>query len=111
VLRDGTGIEAMKKQMIPLDKAMEELRQSLPDLEKRYRVKSLGVFGSYVRGEQHSKSDLDLLVEFYDPPGLLKFIELEYYLSDLLGMKVDLVMKDSLKPAIGKRILREVIAV
>jgi uncharacterized protein len=44
-------------------------------------------------------------------PGLLKFLELEYYLSDLLGMKVDLVIKDALKPAIGKRIIREVITV
>jgi uncharacterized protein len=101
----------MNKQSARLDRAVEELRQQLPDLEKRYKVKSLGVFGSYVRGEQHSKSDLDLLVEFYVPPSLLKFIELEYYLSDLLGLKVDLVMKDTLKPAIGKRILREVIAV
>ncbi len=101
----------MKNKMIPLDRAMEELRRSLPELEKRYKVKTLGVFGSYVRGEQRSRSDLDLLVEFYDPPGLLKFIELEYYLSDLLGTKVDLVMKDALKPGIGKRILSEVIAV
>jgi uncharacterized protein len=109
--RDGTGIATMKRQMVPLDRAIEELRKRLPDLEKRYKVKSLGIFGSYVRGEQHSRSDLDLLVEFYDPPSLLKFIELEYYLTDLLGIKVDLVMKDTLKPAIGKRILSEVIAV
>jgi uncharacterized protein len=101
----------MKKQMVPLERAIEELRQRLPDLEQRYRIKSLGIFGSYVRGEQHSGSDLDLLVEFHDPPGLFKFIELECYLSDLLGMKVDLVMKDALKSAIGKRILREVITV
>lgn len=101
----------MKKQRVPLDRTIEELRRSLPELEKRYRVKALGVFGSYVRGEQQPGSDLDLLVEFYDPPGLLKYIELEYYLSDLIGMKVDLVMKDALKPAIGKRILREVIKI
>ncbi len=105
------GAAIMKKQIVPLNKTIKELRSNLPDLEKRYRVKTLGVFGSFIRGEQHSKSDLDLLVEFYDPPSLLKFIELEYYLSDLLGMKVDLVMKDALKPAIGKRILREVITV
>ena len=111
LVRDSTGTVTMKKQMISLDRAVEELRQRLPDLEKRYKVKSLGVFGSYVRGEQHSRSDLDLLVEFFDPPRLLKFIELEYYLSDLLGLKVDLVMKDALKPGIGKRILREVITV
>ena len=90
---------------------MEELRQHMPDLEQRYKVKTLGVFGSYIRGEQHKGSDLDLLVEFHDAPGLLKFIEMEYYLSDLLGVKVDMVMQDALKPAIGKRVLKEVITV
>jgi uncharacterized protein len=107
----GIGVTIMKKQMVLIERVLEELRRSLPELEKRYKVKALGVFGSYVRGEQDSRSDLDLLVEFYDPPGLLMFIELEYYLSDLLGIKVDLVMKDALKPVIGKRILKEVIEV
>jgi len=101
----------MKRKTIHLDRAMEELRQQMSELERRYKVKTLGIFGSYIRGEQHEGSDLDLLVEFYDPPSLLKFIEMEYYLSDLLGVKVDLVMKDALKPAIGKRILNEVVAV
>ena len=90
---------------------MEELRQNMPELESRYKVKKLGVFGSYIHGEQHKGSDLDLLVEFFDSPSLLKFIEMEYYLSDLLGIKVDLVMKDTLKPTIGKRVLSEVIPV
>jgi len=74
-------------------------------------VKSLGVFGSYVRQEQSTGSDLDLLVTFYEPPGLLKFIELENYLTDLSGIKVDLVMQDALKPRIGERILSEVVPV
>lgn len=101
----------MRYQAISLKRIMEELRQHMPELEQRYKVKTLGVFGSYIRGEQHEGSDLDLLVEFHDPPSLLKFIEMEYYLSDLLGVKVDLVMKDALKPAIGQRVLKEVIAV
>lgn len=100
----------MRKPKVSLEKILEELRSCLPDLEQRYRVKSLGVSGSYVHRRKHSGSDLDLIVEFYDQPGLLKFIEMENYLSDLLGIKVDLVMKDGLKPAIGERILNEVIA-
>ena len=55
---------------------------------------------------QRRNSDLDILVTFEDEPSLLTFIAIENYLSDLLGVKVDLVMKDSLKPAIGKNILR-----
>lgn len=70
----------------------------------------LGVFGSYVRGEQTGESDLDILVEFDETPGLLKYIELEYYLSDLLGVKVDLVTRTGLKPNVGKRVLNEVIS-
>lgn len=101
----------MKNRTIQLKRLMEELRQNMPELEQRYKVKTLGVFGSYIHGEQHKRSDLDLLVEFYDPPSLLKFIEMEHYLSDHLGIKVDLVMKDALKPAIGKKVLSEVIAV
>jgi len=101
----------MKNQIISLKRLMEDLRQYMPELEQRYKVKTLGVFGSYIRGEQHKRSDLDLLVEFYDPPSLLKFIEMKHYLSDLLGVKVDLVMRDALKPAIGKRVLNEVVAV
>ena len=87
------------------------LRREMPELRDRYKVKSLGLFGSYVRGEQRRKSDLDILVEFHEPPGLLKFLELENRLSDLLGIKVDLVMKSALKPDIGRRILSEVMPI
>ncbi|MCS6937353.1 MAG: nucleotidyltransferase family protein [Candidatus Bipolaricaulota bacterium] len=80
-------------------------------LREKYRVKSLGIFGSYVRGDQRKKSDLDILVEFLEPPSLFTLIELENYLSDLLGMKVDLVMKSALKPRIGQHVLREVVMV
>jgi len=80
-------------------------------LSERYKVQELGVFGSYVRQEQRDDSDLDILVTFSEAPSLLKFIELENYLSDVFGVKVDLVMKDALKPAIGKEILKEVMRV
>lgn len=90
---------------------VEKLRQQLPWLAEVYRVKTLGAFGSYVRQEQHPESDLDILVTFDDPPSLLKFIQLENVLSDILGVEVDLVMKDSLRRPIGEQILREAVPV
>jgi predicted nucleotidyltransferase len=90
---------------------MEILRRELPHLAKEYHVATLEVFGSYVRHEQRRGSDLDILVTFSKPPSLLKFARLENYLSDNLGVKVDLVMKDSLKPHIGQVILREAVPV
>lgn len=88
-----------------------KLKEVMPYLRESYRVKSLGVFGSYLRGEEKRESDLDVLVEFepHSKIDLFTFIELENYLSDLLGIKVDLVMKTALKPRIGKRILEEVV--
>lgn len=94
-----------------LDEIIRILRRELPQLRERHKVSSLGVFGSYVRGEQRKKSDLDILVEFENTPGLIKFMGLENELSDRLGVKVDLVMKDALKPRIGKRVLAEVVPV
>ena len=96
------------RQLKDADYFINILRQHLPEIREKYSVSYLGVFGSYVRGEQTTDSDLDLLVEFYEKPGLFEYIELEDHLSDLLGVKVDLVMKSALKPNIGKRILNEV---
>jgi len=93
------------------DKIRQILEQHKNELRERYGVKEVGVFGSYVRGEQKEESDLDILVTF-EPDvkmDLIKFVELEMYLSELLGVKVDLVMKSALKPRIGKRILEEVV--
>ena len=81
------------------------------DLQARYGVREIGIFGSYVREEQKETSDVDILVEFEKPLGLLSFAGLKNYLSDLLGLEVDLVMKRALKPRIGKRILEEVVYV
>lgn len=94
-----------------LEEIFQRLRQVLPQIRRDYGVTSLGVFGSYVRGEQTETSDIDVLVEF-EPDrrfGLFQFCALENELSDLLGRKVDLVEKSGLKPKIGQNILREVI--
>lgn len=90
-----------------LDSILRELQALLPALQEQYHVQSLAIFGSYVRGDASVGSDLDLLVTFSQTPTLFEFVALEDYLSDVLGIKVDLVMKDSLKPAIGQIILAE----
>ncbi|KKT33861.1 MAG: polymerase beta domain protein region protein [Candidatus Gottesmanbacteria bacterium GW2011_GWB1_44_11c] len=71
-------------------------------------MRRLGIFGSVARGNQTVSSDVDILVEFSKPISLFKFLELEEILTGLLGRKVDLVSKKSLKPNIGRNILREV---
>ena len=90
-----------------LDEIISELRKLLPYINQKYNAASIEVFGSYVKNQQNSKSDLDLLITFSKVPTLLEFIELKNYLSDMLQVNVDLVMKDSLKPGISKNILNE----
>ncbi|NLH61298.1 MAG: nucleotidyltransferase family protein [Ignavibacteriales bacterium] len=94
-----------------LDILLTEIKGMMPYLSKVYSVKSLEVLGSLVRNEQNENSDLDLLVTFSKVPGLIKFLSLKYYLSDTLGIKVDLVMKSSLKSRISKFVLSEAIPV
>ena len=84
------------------------LKSNIHNLKKEYNLNSIGIFGSYIRGEHDQNSDLDILVDFEKPISLLKFIKLENDLSKIFGVKVDLVMKKALKPAIGKRILEEI---
>ena len=85
------------------------LREHLPELRERHGVSSLGIFGSFVRGEHRKGSDLDVLVEFDRPIGLFEFVAVERYISELLGVEVDLVMRDALKRRIGSAILDEVV--
>lgn len=92
-----------------LRRYMDTLRRQLPKLRTRFHVQYLGLFGSYVQGTPRRDSDLDVLIEFTEEPSLFEFIELETHLSTLLGVKVDLVMKGTLKPLIGRQILSEVV--
>jgi len=96
-------------------KTVEDIKRVLKshkeELGSKYGVKEIGIFGSYVKGEQKEMSDVDILVEFEKPLGLLEFVGLKNHLSDLLGVNVDLVMRKALKPNIGKRILGEVVYV
>ncbi|MGA3061392.1 MAG: nucleotidyltransferase family protein [Candidatus Bathyarchaeia archaeon] len=93
-----------------IKKRLEELK---PVLEKEFQVETIGVFGSYCRGEQTKKSDIDILVEFAQEAhiGLFKYVDLELFLSEQLGGKVDLVIKSGLKPSLKDQILNEVVYV
>ncbi len=94
-----------------LEEIKSKIRNLIPTLREDFGVAGIGIFGSRVKEKEHPDSDLDILVEFIKPISLFRFIELENFLSDELGIKVDLVMKKTLKPRIGKRILEEVINV
>jgi hypothetical protein len=92
----------MKKKEI-----IEKLDQKMPLLREKYRVESLGLFGSVLRGEDSKESDIDIVVEFSKPVGFFDFIRLENFLTDLLGRKVDLVTKKALKEPIKEDVLKE----
>jgi predicted nucleotidyltransferase len=87
------------------------LRDQKPILRQRFKVKEIGIFGSFVRGEQKDTSDLDLLIDFEEPIGLIRYVGLQNYLSDKIGERVDLITKSGLKPRISGHILKEVIYV
>lgn len=94
-----------------LNQVKNLLNQHRDLLRQKYHVENLGIFGSMVRGEVRPKSDLDMLVEFSKAPGLFKFIELEEFLSRVVGRKVDLVTKRALKPTISEDVLQDVLYV
>ena len=85
-----------------------ELKEALPLLTARYHVRRIGLFGSYARGEQSETSDVDILVEFSAPIGW-EIVDVQDYLEQLLGLKVDLVTVPALKPQYRDQVLDEVI--
>ena len=99
----------MKNKFKSLNEIKKILKNEKDFLRKNFNVKEMGIFGSYVRGEEKKKSDVDILVEFSKPVGIFQFMDLEEYLMQVIGTRVDLVSKKALKPRIGKNILEEVI--
>ena len=97
--------------MEALEVIKAKLNELKPVLQQDYQITELGIFGSYVRSEETDSSDIDILVDF-DPSfrlDLITYGQIEDEISNTLGAKVDLVMKRTLKPHIGKAILKEVI--
>jgi len=81
-----------------LDEVLSLLSSHRQDLEERFGICSLALFGSMARGEAGPESDVDILVEFRETPGLSQYMGLKFWLEDRLGRRVDLVMDKALKP-------------
>ncbi len=94
-------------------KTINEIRQVL-SLQKQslceiYQITEIGIFGSYARGEETEASDIDILVDYQTAPTFIMLVELRDYLSQLFGLKVDIVTKNGLKPRMRDRVLSEAI--
>jgi uncharacterized protein len=84
--------------MYTLDQILKILREKKPDLQKRYPISELGVFGSYARGDYNEKSDIDILVDFNDRIDGFRYIRLAHELEDLFNYKIDIVSRRGIKP-------------
>ena len=100
-----------QKEKPSLDTIRQVLRDHVPELRRQYGIRSIELFGSYIHGQQTKKSDLDLLVEFDDTMSLSLFdlVGIENELSALVGVPVDLVEKNAIRPALRRRILDEAV--
>ncbi len=101
----------MKTNKSDFQQILDILTSYLENLKLKYQVKSLGVFGSFVRGEATDNSDLDLLVEFQGDVTFDNYMDLKFLLEDLFKRKIDLVIKEDIKPQIRERILEETVYV
>ena len=101
----------MRQTVKNIEEASAVLKEHKAEVVQKYRVREIGIFESFVRGEQKRRSDIDILVEFDsgDIPGLLKLIEMEIYLEKLFRKKVDVVIKSGIRPELKNNILKEVI--
>jgi len=100
------------KVMKNLEEVIQILKENDKILKERLKVKSIGVFGSVTRGEQKETSDVDVIVEFFEPVGW-EIVDLKEFLEELLGIRVDVVTKNAAmrKPLFWKSIKEEVIYV
>jgi predicted nucleotidyltransferase len=94
-------------------KTLEEIKEILSkhkaEVQEKYGVKEIGIFGSFVRGEQKRQSDIDILVEYSIPPDAFLLIDLEDYLRKILKKKVDLIRKGAIRPELKEIISKEVV--
>ena len=85
-----------------------KLQKIKPELQNKFGIKKIGIFGSYVKGLQNDKSDIDIIVEIERPIGFLKFMKIQLYLSRVLKKSVDLLTFDSIKPYMQNEVLKDI---
>lgn len=90
---------------------IQEIKTKVSPILLKYNIKRAGIFGSVARGTFDSKSDLDLLIELNEKISLLEFVKIKFELEDVLGLKVDLVEYQTLKPSLKNQILLEEIPI
>ncbi len=98
------------REPIKIENLIKKIMEHQKDLEKKFGIIEIKIFGSYVKNQQTPKSDLDIIVEFKETPGFIKFMKIEEYLSSLLGVKVDLLTREGISPYIRKYIEKEMIS-
>ena len=91
------------------EEILDKLKNVREKLKEKFKVKKIGIFGSYVSNKQKATSDIDFLVEFEDNADLFHFIGLSRYLEEIFNTKVDVISKPSLKEELKQHILEEVI--
>ncbi|MEQ8404322.1 MAG: nucleotidyltransferase family protein [Oceanicaulis sp.] len=93
-----------------MDPAIEKLKALKPELRDRFGVTGLAVFGSRVRGEARADSDLDIILDFARTPTFFGLSNLDDFLVERLGVKVDTLTRGSLHPGLKEDILKEAVA-
>ncbi len=99
------------KSQITLREIIDLIRSLKEDIRTEYRAEVVGTFGSFVRGEENETSDIDVLVEFDEDADLFNFVGLSIFLEERLGRKVDVVPRDTVRPELKERILKEAVSV
>ena len=95
-----------------VEEIKEIINYHLPQLKQKFGIKEIGLFGSYARGEQTEYSDIDVLIEFEEgKKSFDNYMDLKFYLEELFGVKIDLVIKSSIRPKLRNHILRDIIYV
>lgn len=110
MLASGQPTEQVEDEMKTLAEIQCALRDHEQELLLKHKMRVVGIFGSYVRQQQKRGSDLDLLVEFDEPASLLALVRAEIYLSKVLGVKVDLIPRQDIRPELRERIMQEAVS-